>query len=834
MDLQLHNLLLAVKELINEDTVLFRNFLKDVCEKKTFSIADNLDVTHDLLDKLFCNYLQLNAFFKIVFDYIKKDSSSKNLIGCDLWNRMMQDFCNDTCFLLLTDLFNSESHTEVLLVLSNSLADLIENKSMAALIWKQCEEKPIHILNGKAVFSSDIQMHWTTLIKKMVSLPDIMYNKLQLQTSSVFNPDNYFATMGANICFVLQKIHLSLQNSVDCSLTFISQLFGKICSTGHAGVFYEEVLPPITTWVNQSPLLCRICSKLFLSLNDNQLEYALEPLLMKSKSPILLTQLFNDEVIRRKKMKLLLTHKFLLVRVYNDDIIPFNIIGYLTSKVTMENLFKTVLFKLLDVWSDGSNLKHSSYEQHLYITKTILIALSFLTQQQKNAWKSEMILKLMEGVQVHLQSPNEKIHHLAMVVAECLTSKVDQNGKQLKFDLEVTDEVKYLKELSNNPEKVIRERLASTISKESATIIVNDKPQLLPKIEQKEIDDLDSDDDLEPLNVNDDEENISVNGVKPPVYLRDCISGLLSSNDPNRQEASLKVLEQLVKKEPGDLKDVAVEIVKILLHLQDQYDITDFFLLRFNAMIAITVRCPRTVSAYLCKEFHGENYSINQRLDILEVIKKSVISLSKPSIDDSEIYRSKVPLPNMSRLSLKGTKPEWQQIVDERVKQKTRYISKGPINQVSEPFKNEFSTVAGLFFFPLLTDFGKKLKTCDMLGTESMLLGNFVYTLGVVLQAADGLQVSCLMAKSLFELIWSLRYHKEPLIRQSIIYALSMIVLHVPSFSLITELQCELFESRDWLKDVLDNDANTECQRLAASCIMLMEKTVKKEMLGIT
>jgi len=61
-----------------------------------------------------------------------------------------------------------------------------------------------------------------------------------------------------------------------------------------------------------------------------------------------------------------------------------------------------------------------------------------------------------------------------------------------------------------------------------------------------------------------------------------------------------------------------------------------------------------------------------------------------------------------------------------------------------------------------------------------------------------------------------------------------MIVLHVPSFSLITELQCELFESRDWLKDVLDNDANTECQRLAASCIMLMEKTVKKEMLGIT
>ena len=67
---------------------------------------------------------------------------------------------------------------------------------------------------------------------------------------------------------------------------------------------------------------------------------------------------------------------------------------------------------------------------------------------------------------------------------------------------------------------------------------------------------------MEPINVENgiedaDENDDSVNGVKPPIYLRDCISGFLSSKDPNRLEACLKVVERLIMKEPGDLFDVS-------------------------------------------------------------------------------------------------------------------------------------------------------------------------------------------------------------------------------------------------------------------------------------
>ena len=40
-------------------------------------------------------------------------------------------------------------------------------------------------------------------------------------------------------------------------------------------------------------------------------------------------------------------------------------------------------------------------------------------------------------------------------------------------------------------------------------------------------------------------------------------------------------------KEPGDLPDVAVELVKILLHLTDEYNIEGFVQLRLGAMVEV-------------------------------------------------------------------------------------------------------------------------------------------------------------------------------------------------------------------------------------------------------
>ena len=37
--------------------------------------------------------------------------------------------------------------------------------------------------------------------------------------------------------------------------------------------------------------------------------------------------------------------------------------------------------------------------------------------------------------------------------------------------------------------------------------------------------------------------------------------------------------------------------------------------------------------------------------------------------------------------------------------------------------------------------FFRKIQTCDLFGNDSVVLGKLIYTLGVVIQASDGLQV---------------------------------------------------------------------------------------------
>ena len=47
-------------------------------------------------------------------------------------------------------------------------------------------------------------------------------------------------------------------------------------------------------------------------------------------------------------------------------------------------LFALQMFKkLLQVWGSASALQHTSYDQHVYITKAILISISFLDQDTK-------------------------------------------------------------------------------------------------------------------------------------------------------------------------------------------------------------------------------------------------------------------------------------------------------------------------------------------------------------------------------------------------------------------------------------------------------------------
>ncbi len=64
---------------------------------------------------------------------------------------------------------------------------------------------------------------------------------------------------------------------------------------------------------------------------------------------------------------------------------------------------------------------------------------------------------------------------------------------------------------------------------------------------------------------------------------------------------------------------VCVELVKVLLHLSDQYFLDNFVPLRMSAMVSLAVCSPDLVASYLTAEFYAPNYSLRQRMDVLEV-----------------------------------------------------------------------------------------------------------------------------------------------------------------------------------------------------------------------
>ena len=112
-----------------------------------------------------------------------------------------------------------------------------------------------------------------------------------------------------------------------------------------------------------------------------------------------------------------------------------------------------------------------------------------------------------------------------------------------------------------------------------------------------------------------------------------------------------------------------MELTKILLHLSDSYALDDFLLHRHQAMVALAVSSPDQVAPYLTSEFYSPNYNLRQRIDILEALSTAAVELSQPqsalSEDSTKTKRSAEP-----------TKKQWEIVIEERLKSKTRVLSK--------------------------------------------------------------------------------------------------------------------------------------------------------------
>lgn len=676
---------------------------------------------------------------------------------------------------------------------------------------------------------------WGQLITLIVSLPQRVANKLRLKCSSLFYPEPYFKMVADQILAALEKLHENLSMSYDCSFKFLGELIGRICMTGQAEKPFAILLPALEKWLATSPLWNRICARLITGVPDNTMEHVAEGMLKVASNPMLIAKLLGDSILINSKLKYLFTTKFLLIRCYSNISILYNIIGYL-SGCKRRHLLVETLHKLFDVWGDKSAIKHTTYDQHFYITCAAVLSFGHLNADEKKAQKHAVLTKLLVGVQSHLESPLEKVRRLGMVVAECVTASLEPNGDRLNFEYTEDNETELLKLLvkgshgRSDTEKAGKER-----KKQKSDSEKNEKPETNgtsneKSSTQKKVQENDNDNGDELLPYDLDEEDNTSSASSSPKYLRDCIDGLLASEDPSKTEASLRNVEKLVHAGLDDLEDVCVELVKVLLHLQDRYSTDKFCELRHNAMVSITIRCPQQIACYLTEEFFAPNYNLQQRMDMLNVLAHAAQQLSAPvEINKTRAVPRKFPLPQAGDLKSTQGIPEWQKIVQERIDSKTKRFAKGPSKPQPKAVANKFAAIAGFFFFPLMKNFDSKVNTLDLLGDDTLVLGRLVYTLGIIMYSAKETPAARNMGPALLEFTWALKYHQEPFVRQALIFAQAMVAVSVPSSTLLSDAPGELFELHDWLKTVVQSDNDADSVKAALQTLVLLEDLFKSQ-----
>lgn len=680
---------------------------------------------------------------------------------------------------------------------------------------------------------------WRQLITIIVSLPQRVANKMRLKCSSLFYPEPYFKMVAEQILKALEKLHDNLSMSYDCSFKFLGEVIGRVCMAGQAETTFAILLPALEKWLQTSPLWNRICARLITGVPDHTMEHVAEGLLKSAKSPMLIAKLLGDSVLTSSKLKYLLTTKFLLMRCYSNVNVLHNIIGYL-SGCRRRHLLVETLLKLFDVWADKSAIKHATYDQHFYITCAVALSFSYLSAEEKAFQKHAILTKLLVGVQSHLDSSLEKIRRLGMVVAECVTSSLEPSGEKLKFDYAEDDDTKLLHSLAKGlQEEMDMGRVKSRKSwnpvknKETETNGISNPGHASSSQKnapQNDGDASDDDDELLPYDL-DDEEDRDSNSYSPK-HLRDCIDGLIASDDPPKTEGSLKALQKLINAGLDDLEDVSVELVKLLLHLQDKYSTDKFCELRHNAMVSVTIRCPQQIACYLTAEFFAPNYNLQQRMDMLNVLADAAQQLSAPAeVTKTRAVPRKFPFPQAGSAKTADGIPEWQKIVQERINSKTKRFVNGPSKPQPKAVANKFAGVAGFFFFPLMKNFDSKVNTLDLLGGDTLVLGRLIYTLGIIMYSARETPIARNMGMALLEFTWALKYHQEEFVRQSLIFAQAMVAVSVPSSSLVNDAPGELFELHDWLKMIVQNDSDADSVKSALQTLVLLEDLFKNEVI---
>ncbi|XP_032281555.1 telomere length regulation protein TEL2 homolog isoform X2 [Phoca vitulina] len=727
----------------------------------------------------------------------------------DLWASFFLEGPADQAFLVLMESIEGAAGPSFrLMKMAQLLARFLSAGRMAAVMEGQ----------SRQLTEPAFRLLQETLLTKVVGLPDHLGNRLQRENLEAFLPQNYFPLLGEEIMRVLQAVVDSLRGGWDCSVSFLSQVLGKACVHGRQKEILGVLVPRLTVLTQGSCLWRRVCWRLVECVPDRAMEALLTGLVEAASGPDVLSRLLGNLVLKSKKAQFVMTRKILFLQYRYSTPVLQSLLGYLAMDSQRRPLLRQALKELLETWGSPSAVRHTPLPQQRYVSSALLICLAHLQDAELRDSRDELLASLMAGVKTRLDSSLPAVRRLGMIVAGVASTRIHPDGPPLRFQYEEDELSRELLALAAPPP------VADSPSEAEASPAVEtpDRGSTDGGVPQAQPEglgsDLDSDDELVPYDMSGDQE---LKSGKAPAYVRDCVEALTSSEDWERWEAALRALEGLIVRSPAAAREVSVELAKVLLHLEEKTSVVGFEGLRQRALVAVVVTDPAPVAEYLTSQFYALNFSLRQRMDILDVLTLAAQELSRPGrLPKAPQCGSPSPASQPSSTQA----PAWRAVVQERIRSKTRRFSQRSPRWGPDAGPNEFNLVAGYFFFPLIRHFDRPLVTFDLLGEDQLVLGRLVHTLGALMYLAVNTTVAVAMGKALLEFVWTLRFHGDAYVRRGLLSAVSSVLLSVPAERLLADLPDELLEARPWLADVAEQDPDEDCRVLAVKALLLLEK----------
>ncbi|KAG5331905.1 EPN4 protein, partial [Acromyrmex charruanus] len=569
-------------------------------------------------------------------------------------------------------------------VISMLLNNLLKSEAIFSGILDACRDE-VRSHMQKEELDQTLQ----NTIQILISLPSRVSNKLQLNTPKSYTPQVYVKILCFHICCAISFINELYKYDIKLKTSVLSFLISKIVVSLKPCDFTFFVDIVEEWYLENKKYERRLVEDIFRELDSAAIEYIAVLFLKRCDSKLGVRPIFGN-LIMEPNWKYILTTKIPLMRYYEDEKLLINLVSYLSSFSSENNILLELLIKLLEIWRDRSILNHVSVEQHKYITKLIVLSVKTCKDLLSRTERDQCQKLLLSGVSIHLECTNITLRAMGMMVAEiCINSLCNtENVPKLKFEydtmpaqvLELFQSLKDLNTLATivhvkeqyergddltignivfdsmssrkiyelgvdcdilpAVENLLNKKIEETrLSKTSAI-----KDNLTKKNETNQQaksncdSDLDSDDDLVPYNTNDDKPPSKIR----PMYLRDLRDNLTDErtfSNPDVFSESLLVCEELILTQlSNDDVSFAIELLQLLVTLKQQSYMENFELVIFKCCVAIVTVRPKECAEFLCKEFYEDTgkYSLSHRLLFLDVLAESARQLSKIDIKDAD------------------------------------------------------------------------------------------------------------------------------------------------------------------------------------------------------